>query len=74
MKIIWFAVGLIMAATPALAQELRITNKGGGFACLTESAHDELMKAIRSKDFSWAASMIDSGLCVSMKDGLRATL
>ena len=59
---------------PALAQNLLITNGGGGFACLTESGHDELMKAINAKNYSWAQSMLDGGQCIRMKNGLRATI
>lgn len=73
------ATALLLFSTIVEAQQTRqTTNKGGGFACFTEEAHDELMSAInhaqKTKDSSWAKSILDSQRCFSMKKGLKITI
>lgn len=69
---------LLFSAVIEAQQTRRTTNKGGGFACLTESAYDELTQAIlhaqKTKDTSWAKSLLDSTRCFSMKKGLQVTI
>lgn len=53
------------------AQEVRITNGGGGMACLSRSAIDELSRAAAAADLQWAASIRGCGF---LPDGARAVV
>ena len=58
----------------AHAQELVVVNKGGGLACFTEEAHDELIDALVANNWAWAGTLVEEQKCFQMVDGLKATV
>ena len=76
-----FGILIVLLGTigAAFAQaDYRTTNQGGGVVCLTEKAYDQFMDAIlhgqKTKDYSWAESLLDGRRCFQVRKGLRVTL
>ncbi len=70
-------VALVLTAPePAAAQELVITNDGGGVACLTRSDLDDAYTAAREENMAWfrALQTPGRGTCITMKKGAFASL
>lgn len=65
------ATALAAIASQALAQQAVVTNRGGGFACTTRSAFDELSKAAAAQDKSWVQRIPGCGI---LKVGSRVTI
>ncbi len=74
MKPFWFVLAITLFPIPSLAQEIIVTNKGGGMACAEKEDLERAYEYAREGKTSAFKHLHQSGRCFTLLKGLSGRI